>query len=329
MELLKFITCGNVDDGKSTLIGHLLYDSKMLFADQEQTLIMESKMKNQDDKLDYSLLLDGLMAEREQGITIDVAYRFFTTPKRSFIVADTPGHEEYTRNMAVGASNADLSVILIDVTKGIMQQTYRHLRVCMLMGIDYYVFAINKMDLVDYNQEAFDDIDRSIKKITCELHISNYVIIPTSATEGDNITKVSNNVPWYKGESLLEHLENVVIEDRTCNQGFIMPVQRVCRPDSAFRGYQGTVESGKIEIGKEIFVLPSKENTRIKSIFVLDKKRDVAYKGEAVTVEVEREIDISRGCILAERVESVNVTNVFTARMLWMDNKTLTEGKSF
>lgn len=218
--LLKFITCGSVDDGKSTLIGHILYDSKLLYADQEKALELDSKVGSRGGAIDYSLLLDGLMAEREQGITIDVAYRYFTTDKRSFIVADTPGHEEYTRNMAVGASFADLAVILIDAKQGVLVQTRRHARICALMGINYFVFAVNKMDLVGYDEKRFDEITKQIIELTRELELKNVVIIPVSATEGDNVTTKSENIPWYKGPALLSYLEDVDIKDENEEEAF-------------------------------------------------------------------------------------------------------------
>ena len=236
--LLKFITCGSVDDGKSTLIGHILYDSKLLYADQEKALELDSKVGSRGGAIDYSLLLDGLMAEREQGITIDVAYRYFTTDKRSFIVADTPGHEEYTRNMAVGASFADLAVILIDAKQGVLVQTRRHARICSLMGIRYFVFAVNKMDLVGYDEKRFQEITGQIAELTKELALPSVQIIPVSATEGDNVTKKSENIPWYDGPALLPYLEDIDISDDK-ETGFYMPVQRVCRPDHTFRGFQG------------------------------------------------------------------------------------------
>ena len=230
-DLLKFITCGSVDDGKSTLIGHILYDSKLLYADQEKALELDSKVGSRGGAIDYSLLLDGLTEEREQGITIDVAYRYFTTDHRSFIVADTPGHEEYTRNMAVGASFADLAVILVDAKQGVLVQTRRHARICALMGIRYFVFAVNKMDLVDYSEARFKEILAQIAELTNELKLENVNVIPVSATEGDNITKRSANMPWYKGDVLLDYLETVDVQDAAKEQGFYMPVQRVCRPD--------------------------------------------------------------------------------------------------
>ena len=254
-DLLKFITCGSVDDGKSTLIGHILYDAKLLYADQKRALELDSKVGSRGGAIDYSLLLDGLMAEREQGITIDVAYRYFTTDNRSFIVADTPGHEEYTRNMAVGASFADLSIILIDAKQGVLVQTKRHARICELMGIKHFVFAINKMDLVGYSEERFIEIEKEVLKLQEELSLENIVTIPLCATEGDNVTSKSENTPWYNGMHLLEYLENVEVDDIS-EEGFYMLVQRVCRPDHTFRGFQGQIESGSINVGDEITALP-------------------------------------------------------------------------
>ena len=260
--LLKFITCGSVDDGKSTLIGHILYDSKLLYADQEKALELDSKVGSRGGAIDYSLLLDGLMAEREQGITIDVAYRYFTTEKRSFIVADTPGHEEYTRNMAVGASFADLAVILVDAKQGVLVQTRRHARICALMGIRYFVFAVNKMDLVDYSEERFKEIVDQIQELSKELHLASVKIIPVSATEGDNVTTHSDNMPWYTQEPLLAYLENIDVSERKQEEGFYMPVQRVCRPDHTFRGFQGQIESGAVSVGDTIVTLPSNEHAK-------------------------------------------------------------------
>ena len=261
--LLKFITCGSVDDGKSTLIGHILYDSKLLYADQEKALELDSKVGSRGGAIDYSLLLDGLMAEREQGITIDVAYRYFTTDKRSFIVADTPGHEEYTRNMAVGASFADLAVILIDAKQGVLVQTRRHARICALMGIRYFVFAVNKMDLVGYDEKRFNEIVEQINELSSELSLPNITIIPVSATEGDNVTKKSENIPWYEGPALLTYLEDIDIAEDNTEAGFYMPVQRVCRPDHTFRGFQGQIEDGEIHVGDEINTLPSNETATL------------------------------------------------------------------
>lgn len=328
MQLLKFITCGSVDDGKSTLIGHILYDSKLLYADQEKALELDSKVGSREGAIDYSLLLDGLMAEREQGITIDVAYRYFTTDNRSFIVADTPGHEEYTRNMAVGASFADLAVILIDAKQGVLIQTKRHARICSLMGIKYFVFAVNKMDLVNYDENRFREIEAQIQKLKDELGLENTVIIPVSATEGDNITKRSGNITWYDGPVLLQYLEQVDIKESHTEKGFYMPVQRVCRPNHTFRGFQGQIESGSIKVGEEITTYPSNEKAHVKSIHIADKEAESAETGQPVTIQLDREVDVSRGCVLS--VDSnVSVASSVEATLLWMDDAELEEGKNY
>lgn len=326
--LLKFITCGSVDDGKSTLIGHILYDSKLLYADQEKALELDSKVGSREGKIDYSLLLDGLMAEREQGITIDVAYRYFTTDNRSFIVADTPGHEEYTRNMAVGASFADLAVILVDAKQGVLVQTRRHARICALMGIRYFVFAVNKMDLVGYDEKVFAKIQEQIAELTKELDLQNVAIIPVSATEGDNVTVKSPNMPWYNGQALLSYLEQVDITAAAKEQGFYMPVQRVCRPNHEFRGFQGQIEAGNIHVGDAITTLPSNEQAHVKSIHVGDKNVDAAQEGQPVTIQLDREVDVSRGCVLS--VDSgIKTAAAVTATILWMDDDALENGKNF
>lgn len=326
--LLKFITCGSVDDGKSTLIGHILYDSKLLYADQEKALLLDSAVGSAGGDIDYSLLLDGLIAEREQGITIDVAYRYFTTDHRSFIVADTPGHEEYTRNMAVGASFADLAVILLDATQGVLVQTRRHARICALMGIHHFVFAINKMDLVDYSQERFEEIKKDIDDLSAELQLTNTHLIPVSATVGDNITTHSDNTPWYQGPSLLSYLEDVDVDEGREEQGFYLPVQRVCRPDHTFRGFQGQVESGEISSGQEVTLLPSGEKANIKSIHVGDKKVDHVFTGQPATIQLDREVDVSRGNVIVD-AEGLKVASTFTAEILWMDDNKLVTGKNF
>lgn len=326
--LLKFITCGSVDDGKSTLIGHILYDAKLLYADQEKALALDSKVGSRGGKIDYSLLLDGLMAEREQGITIDVAYRYFTTDKRSFIVADTPGHEEYTRNMAVGASFADLAVILVDASQGVLVQTRRHARICSLMGIRYFVFAVNKMDLIDYSASRFLEIQKQIEELSKELSLDKIKIIPLSATEGDNVTAISKNITWYKGEPLLEYLENVDIDADDNEQGFYMPIQRVCRPDHTFRGFQGQIESGSIAVGDEITALPSGEKAHIKNIFVTDKAAETAYKGQPVTITLDREVDVSRGCVFSKD-NVIPVCKKLNVSLLWMDDQPLVAPKEY
>ena len=325
--LLKFITCGSVDDGKSTLIGHILYDAKLLYADQEKALELDSKVGSRSGKIDYSLLLDGLMAEREQGITIDVAYRYFTTDNRSFIVADTPGHEEYTRNMAVGASFADLAVILIDASQGVLVQTRRHARICKLMGIRYFVFAVNKMDLVKYSESRFNEIVAQIDALKQELGLENITIIPLSATEGDNVTTHSENIPWYTGKPLLEYLETVDIASDT-EEGFYMPVQRVCRPNHTFRGFQGQIESGSISVGDAITTLPSNETATVKGILVTDKEATSAKQGQPVTITLDREVDVSRGCVLVKNTD-IGVYKKLTVSLLWMDDEELAIGKDY
>lgn len=339
--LLKFITCGSVDDGKSTLIGHMLYDAKLIFADQEKALELDSRIGSREGKIDYSLLLDGLMAEREQGITIDVAYRYFTTERRSFIVADTPGHEEYTRNMAVGASFADVAVILVDATQGMLIQTRRHIRICSLMGIRHFVFAVNKMDLVHYDRSAFDKIARDIKKFISEFDVASVQMIPVSATEGDNITHALPAMPWYHGETLLEYLENVESADLSGQEDFVMAVQRVSRPNHNFRGFQGQVSTGEVKTGDEIVVLPSGERAVIAGIHVADRERDTAQAGEPVTLQLDREIDISRGCVLykkgdagkgtesGEAFSNVETANMYTAKLFWMDDERLVPGRNY
>ncbi len=327
-DLLKFITCGSVDDGKSTLIGHMLYDAKLLFADQEKALQLDSKVGQAGGGIDYSLLLDGLMAEREQGITIDVAYRYFTTENRSFIVADTPGHEEYTRNMAVGASFASLCVILVDASQGVLTQTKRHARICNLMGIKHFVFAVNKMDLVDYRQDRFRAIEKDIKVLMAEFRYESIRIIPLSATEGDNITSKSGRMTWYHKSTLLEYLENVDVSEEGGNKNFSMPVQRVCRPDHTFRGFAGQIASGSISVGDEITVLPSGETAKVTSILQGDKEVQHSKKGCAATISLDTEIDVSRGCVL-EKNYPLKVGSMFAASILWMDDNSLTAGKNF
>lgn len=326
--LLKFITCGSVDDGKSTLIGHILYDAKLIYADQEKALELDSKVGSRSGDIDYSLLLDGLMAEREQGITIDVAYRYFTTDNRSFIVADTPGHEEYTRNMAVGASFADLTVILIDASQGVLVQTRRHARICKLMGIRHFVFAVNKMDLVKYSKSRFDEIVKQIEELKNELLLDDIYIIPLSATEGDNVTVKSENIPWYNGVPLLQYLETVDVDSSEEEEGFYLPVQRVCRPDHTFRGFQGQIESGSISIGDEIVTLPSNEKAHVKQILMTDKDVKTAFKGQPVTITLDKEVDVSRGCVITKDTNLASYQEL-TASILWMDDEQLTAGKDY
>ena len=326
--LLKFITCGSVDDGKSTLIGHILYDSKLLYADQEKALILDSKVGSRGGEIDYSLLLDGLMAEREQGITIDVAYRYFTTDHRSFIVADTPGHEEYTRNMAVGASFAQLAIVMVDAKHGVLVQTRRHARICALMGIKHFVFAVNKMDLVDYSEERFKEIEKDIEELSKTLNLYDVKLIPVSATEGDNVTTKSGNMPWYTGEPLLTYLENVDVSENEPDAIFYMPVQRVCRPNHEFRGFQGQIESGKVAVGQTITTLPSNETATVKGILNCDQNVNEAIAGQAVTIQLDREVDVSRGCVLTDKA-ALPVAKDVTTTLLWMDDDKLALGKEY
>lgn len=327
-ELLKFITCGSVDDGKSTLIGHMLYDSKLLFADQERALELESKVGSTDGSLDYSLLLDGLMAEREQGITIDVAYRYFTTSKRSFIVADTPGHEEYTRNMAVGASFADVAVILLDATKGVLVQTRRHTRICSLMGIRDFVFIVNKMDLAGYTEETFRSIKKELEQFIQNFPYHSMTVIPVSATIGDNITNPSETMNWYQGPTLLAYLEDLELTSKSSEEDFILPIQRVSRPNHTFRGFQGQVEAGSLRVGDTVTVYPSGEQAAVSRLLAAGEETEEIVEGQPVTVCLDKEIDCSRGCVMVKG-RTPEVGNMFRVTMLWMDDVPLVEGKEY
>ena len=284
-------------------------------------------MGSRDGGLDYSLLLDGLMAEREQGITIDVAYRYFNTDKRSFIVADTPGHEEYTRNMAVGASFADLAVILLDATKGVLPQTKRHVRICSLMGIRFFVFAVNKMDLVSYDKSRFLAIRREINELMANIPKLDMELIPVSATEGDNINSNSPRMPWYEGKYLLDYLETVDVS-RKKEEGTVMPVQRVVRPNESFRGFQGQLSCGSLAAGDKILVLPSRETAKISTIFWGDKRVEQISAGQPATLQLDTEIDISRGCVLVKDTQ-VKLSGMFCGTVLWMDSEKLLQGKSY
>lgn len=319
-EQLKILTCGSVDDGKSTLIGHLLYDSKLLYADQRKVLELDSKVTS-NGSIDYSLLLDGLDEEREQKITIDVAYRYFNTSRRSFVVLDTPGHEEYTRNMAVGASQADLAILLVDATKGVLKQTKRHLKICMMMGIKDYIVVINKMDLINYDKAKFEIAKKEIISQFSNYKYFTLKIIPISATVGDNITKKSVKMKWYHDDTLMKYLETVNV-NKSDSSKFIMPVQRVCRPNQNFRGFQGNVVSGEINIGDTITCFPSKEKANVKQLYNLDKKVNTVSNGEAITIVLDREIDVSRGCVLTNE-EKLNNANNINVTMLWMDEEKL------
>ena len=329
--LLRFITCGSVDDGKSTLIGRLLYDSKMIFEDQLEQLESDSKkLGTQGDEIDFALLVDGLAAEREQGITIDVAYRFFATDKRKFIVADTPGHEQYTRNMVTGASTADLAIILIDARKGVLTQTRRHSYLCHLIGINNIVLAVNKMDLVNYEQETFDQIVEEYEHFATEIGIDKFTALPISGFKGDNITAVSKNTPWYQGSPLMHHLETVNLEQVHDDQdAFRMPVQWVNRPNLDFRGFCGKIASGQVRPGDEVRILPSGKTSHIDRIVTQDGDLDIAQKDQSVTLTLRDEVDCSRGQIITAAKEPLEVADQFETTLIWMEEEALTPGRAY
>jgi len=329
--MLRFITCGSVDDGKSTLIGRLLYDSKMIFEDQLDALHSDSKkVGTQGQEIDFALLVDGLAAEREQGITIDVAYRFFNTEKRKFIVADCPGHEQYTRNMVTGASTADLAVILIDARKGVLVQTRRHSYLCHLLGIRNIILAVNKMDLVDYSQEVFDNIVADYSEFAKEIGIESFVPMPISGFKGDNVTALSDNTPWYQGPTLVDHLETVEVDtsiDQT--KPFRMPVQWVNRPNLDFRGFSGLVATGSVKPGDKIRVLPSGKTSAVSRVVTIDRDLDEAVAGQSVTVCFEDEIDCSRGSVIAAADNPPEVSDQFEATIIWMNDEALHVGRAY
>ena len=328
--LLRFITCGSVDDGKSTLIGRLLYESKRLFDDQLAALEADSRRHGtQGERIDYALLLDGLAAEREQGITIDVAYRFFDTDRRKFIVADCPGHEQYTRNMATGASTADLAVVLVDARKGLLAQTRRHSYIVSLLGIRHVVLAVNKMDLVGYDQGVFDAIAAGYRELAAQLGIADVQVIPLSALEGDNLLQPSPNTPWYDGPALLQHLETVQIDTAGGTSGMRLPVQWVNRPNLDFRGFAGTLVAGEVRPGDAVVALPSGRRSTVAR--VLDANGDVAVAraGQAVTLTLADEIDISRGDVIAAAGDPPEVADQFAAHVLWMDDAALLPGRPY
>jgi len=329
--LLRFITCGSVDDGKSTLIGRLLYDSKMIFEDQLAALEADSKrVGTQGQEIDFALLVDGLAAEREQGITIDVAYRFFTTEKRKFIVADTPGHEQYTRNMVTGASTADLAVILIDARKGVLTQTRRHSFLAHLIGIKHIVLAVNKMDLVGYDKAVFDRITLAYRAFASEIGITNFTAIPISGFKGDNITALSDNTPWFKGPALIEHLENVEIGAAADEaKPFRLPVQWVNRPNLDFRGFSGQLASGKVRPGDAVRILPSGKTTTVERIVTLNGDLDEAVAGQSVTLTLADEVDCSRGDVIAAADAPPEAADQFEATLVWMADEAMIAGRAY
>lgn len=330
--MLRFITCGSVDDGKSTLIGRLLYDSKMIFEDQLAALEADSKrVGTQGDSIDFALLVDGLTAEREQGITIDVAYRFFATEKRKFIVADTPGHEQYTRNMVTGASTADLAVILIDARKGVLTQTRRHSYLVHLLGIRHVVLAVNKMDLVNYDQSIFERIVEDYKEFASTTGIDTFTAIPISGFRGDNIMGPSENTPWYKGTALLPHLEVVDVENYADIEAapFRMPVQWVNRPNLDFRGFSGLIASGTVRPGDAVRILPSGKKTNIANIVTMDGFREQAIVGEAITLTLTDEVDCSRGQVITAAKSPLEVADQFEVTLIWMDETAMVPGRAY
>jgi bifunctional enzyme CysN/CysC len=328
-DLLRFMTCGSVDDGKSTLIGRLLHDSKLIFEDQLSALAKDSKRHGTvENEIDFALLVDGLEAEREQGITIDVAYRFFTTARRSFIVADTPGHEQYTRNMATGASNAELAVILVDARKGVLVQTRRHSLICSLLGIRHVVVAVNKMDLVNYQSQVFERIVADYTNFAAQLGFATVVPIPISARFGNNITG-PGNMPWYRGPTLLDYLETVDIECEAADKPFRFPVQWVNRPNLDFRGYAGTVVSGAITVGDPVAAASSGKNSRIKQLLTFEGPQAVARSGDAITITLTDDIDVARGDMLVSSTSRPEVSDQFAAHVIWMSDQPLVPGRSY
>jgi len=337
-DMLRFLTCGSVDDGKSTLIGRMLYDSKMIFDDQLAAIESESKKYGTTgDKLDMALLVDGLQSEREQGITIDVAYRFFTTASRKFVIADTPGHEQYTRNMVTGASTADVAIILVDARKGILTQTRRHSFIVNLLGIKHVIVAINKMDLVDFSQVIFNEIRDAYALLAKELKIENTYYVPMSALDGDNIVNRSEKTPWYEGKTLLKLLDTMDVSREEFNENFRFPVQYVNRPNLDFRGFCGTIAGGSVSVGDNITVLPSGKTTKVKSIIDAgnitesnnDARVELAFTSMAVTITTEDEVDISRGDMIVHTDNLPAVSNNIKVMLVWMDEKPMRSDKTY
>ncbi|KRA99359.1 adenylyltransferase [Devosia sp. Root685] len=328
--LLRFLTCGSVDDGKSTLIGRLLYDSQLILDDQLASLKKESHNRTVGDEgIDFSLLVDGLAAEREQGITIDVAYRFFSTDKRKFIVADTPGHEQYTRNMATGASNADLALLLVDARKGLLTQTRRHSFILSLVGVKHVVLVVNKIDLVDYDQAIFDKIEADYREFARDLGFQSLAAVPVSALRGDNILVNSERMPWFTGTPLVPYLETIEVAQDKAAQPFRFPVQWVNRPNLDFRGFSGTVAAGQVAVGDEVLVAASRKPARVARVVTMDGDLDSAIAGQAVTLVLDREIDVSRGDVLAHPGAVPEFSNQFQARLVWMNDEPAYQGRSY
>ena len=329
LDLLRFITCGSVDDGKSTLIGRMLYESQMIFDDQVASLKKDSqKHGTKGEEIDFALLVDGLSAEREQGITIDVAYRFFSSSKRKFIVADTPCHEQYTRNMATGASTADLAILLVDARHGVVTQTKRHSFIVSLLGIKNVILAINKMDLVNYDQKTFQQIDHHYRDFAKNLNFKHIQSIPISALKGDNVYEKSKMMKWYSQQTLFSYLETVQVTS-TKSSKFILPVQRVNRPNLDFRGYAGTIASGSIKVGEEIRTVPSNQKAKVKEIFIGDKSIKSSTNKQSITLTLNKEIDISRGDIICKKDSIVESADQFNINMIWMSEENCFPGRSY
>ena len=331
MDTLRFITCGSVDDGKSTLIGRLLYETKLIFEDQLEALKLDSqKFGTQGERLDFALLVDGLQAEREQGITIDVAYRFFATPTRRFIVADTPGHEQYTRNMATGASTAQAAILLIDARKGVLTQTKRHSRIVSMLGIRHVALAINKMDLVNWSQEVFDEIELAYRRFAQDLSFETITAIPVSALEGQNVVESSQvEMPWYDGETLLNWLEIVPADQGEMNRPFVMPVQWVNRPHLDFRGFAGRIASGLVEPGDAVRISPSGAKSTVKQIVVYEGLQQTGAAGQSITLVLADDVDVSRGDVIASAAHPIECADQFEADILWMSEHALLAGRPY
>lgn len=323
-DLLRFLTCGNVDDGKSTLIGRLLFDSKLIYEDQMAAIEKDSqKFNTTDESFDLALLVDGLQSEREQGITIDVAYRYFSTDKRKFIIADTPGHEQYTRNMVTGASTCDLAIVMVDARYGIQTQTRRHSYICSLLGIKHIIVAINKMDLMDYSQDVYQQIKADYREMAKSFNIDDIRFVPISALKGDNVVTPSENMEWYPGSTLMKLLETVKVDQDKDLEHMRFPVQFVNRPNLDFRGFCGTLASGQVSVGDEITALPSGKSSKIKSIFTYDGELESALPGQAITITLDDEIDVSRGDMLIHKISKLQLVNKFDAYLVWMDENPL------